>query len=290
MSDTKSDDADTRAREHESDDERTVTTSKAATTEERTSPMKTYAARAEMDARMIDTLVQMMESQAYRELAAAQMFGFGLQFVPQLKWLKFLTWHIHEEMQHYELVVKMYEDFTGHSVEPKVNARLANKPIAFAKSWFELAMAQFLYDRGGYWQLQEYESCAFLPYRKTIRKIIDEEAGHQKLGERIVVELCRTGDFEAVKQGLFESWLRQGMLSFGRPGTEGDRYAVESGIKKRDSGAVMQDFVNDIKPAVKASGLVFPDPKKIGLVVPDSLDFSLDGIDEKRAQGFVNAA
>jgi 1,2-phenylacetyl-CoA epoxidase catalytic subunit len=252
--------------------------------------MKTYAARAEMDPRMIDTLVQMMESQAYRELAAAQMFGYGLQFCPHLKWLKFLTWHVREEMEHYELVVHMYKDFTGESVEPKVNARLAAKPIAFAKSWLELAMAQFLYDRGGYWQLQEYESCVFLPYRKTIGKIIEEEAGHQKLGERIVVELCRTGDYEDVKQAQFESWLRQGMLSFGRPGTDGDRYAVAAGLKKRDAGAVMQDFVNDIKPAVKASGLVFPDPKKIGLVVPDTLDFSLDGVDEKKAQGFIHAA
>ena len=29
-------------------------------------------------------LVQLMESQAYRELAAAHMFGYGLRFVPEL--------------------------------------------------------------------------------------------------------------------------------------------------------------------------------------------------------------
>jgi 1,2-phenylacetyl-CoA epoxidase catalytic subunit len=151
-------------------------------------------------------------------------------------------------------------------------------------------MAQFLYDRGRFCQLQAYESCAFLPYRKTIRTIIVEEAGHQNLGERIVVELCRTGDYEDVKQPMFETWLRQGMLSFGRPGTDGDRYAVDVGLKKRGAAEVMQDFINDIKPAVKASGLVFPDPKKIGLVVPDTLDFSLEGVDEAKAQGFVRAA
>src|SRR5450631_1066261 len=116
--------------------------------------MHTYSNKGEMDAKMIATLTQMMESQAYRELAAAQMFGYGLQFVPELKWLKFMTWHIREEMEHYEVVVKMYRDFTGASVEPLVNDRLAKKPISFAMSWFELAMAQFLYDRGGFWQLR----------------------------------------------------------------------------------------------------------------------------------------
>lgn len=221
------------------------------------------------------TLTQMMESQAYRELAAAQMFGYGLQFIPELKWLKFITWHVTEEMEHYEDVANMYRKFTGQSVEPVVNARLQDKPVPFARSWFELAMAQFLYDRGGFWQLKEYEGCSYAPYRKVIVKIVKEETGHQQLGERIVVDLCRTGRFEKEKQPLFEKWLKLGMLSFGRPNTPGNRYAISVGLKKRDSGEVMQDFVTDIKPAVRASGLSFPDPKAIGLACPEGLDWAL---------------
>src|SRR5580698_9377254 len=132
--------------------------------------MQTYATKGEMDAKMIATLTQMMESQAYRELAAAQMFGYGLQFVPTLKWLKLMSWHIREEMEHYEVVVRLYKEFTGESVEPVVSARLAKRPIDFATSWLELAMAQFLYDRGGFWQLQEYEACAFVPYGEMVTK------------------------------------------------------------------------------------------------------------------------
>ena len=250
--------------------------------------MKTYAHKNEMDAKMIATLTQMMESQAYRELAAAQMFGYGLQFVPALKWLKFMTWHIKEEMDHYELVVKMHHDFTGGDVESTVNDRLSKKPIDFAKSWFELAMAQFLYDRGGFWQLKEYESCTFIPYRDVMAKIIKEEAGHQALGERIVVELCRTGKFDEGKQRDFDKWLKQGLLSFGRPNTEGNRYAIGAGLKKRDSGAVMQDFLNDIKPAVKACGLVFPKPEAMGLEMPADIDWSLANVDVTKAEGYAS--
>jgi 1,2-phenylacetyl-CoA epoxidase catalytic subunit len=240
-----------------------------------------------MDERYRQTLVQMMQSQAYRELAAAQMFGFGLQFVPELRWLKFMTWHIREEMEHYEDVVKMYQDFTGESVEPVVNARLRQKPIEFAQSWYELAMAQFLYDRGGFWQLREYEECSFEPYRKTIAKIVKEEKGHQALGERIVVELTATGAHEADKQAVFEKWLRQGLLSFGRPDTEAGRYAVGVGLKKRDAGPVMQDFLDDIKPAVKACGLTFPPLGKIGIDAPaNGLNLSLAEIDASRAEGY----
>ena len=66
-----------------------------------------------------------------------------------------------------------------------------------------------------------------------------------------------------------------GLLSFGRPQNEGNRYAIDVGLKKRDSGAVMQDFITDIKPAVRQCGLAFPPPARLGLEVPDSLDWEI---------------
>jgi 1,2-phenylacetyl-CoA epoxidase catalytic subunit len=234
-----------------------------------------YTDRSQMPERFRDTLEQMMKSQAYRELAAARMFGHGLQFVEEAKWLKFMVWHIGEETEHFLAVARMYEKFTGDSVDAWVNQRLREKPIPFAASWFELAMAQFLYDRGGFWQLQEYEECAFAPYREVIGKIVSEERGHQGLGERIVVELCQSGRYEDSKQPLFERWLRLGLLSFGRPQNEGNRYAISVGLKKRDSGEVMQDFINDIKGAMRLGGLQFPTPERLQMELPTRLDWSL---------------
>ena len=237
--------------------------------------MTTYETIGEMPEDYRKVILQMMESQAYRELAAAHMFGDGLKFVPSLKWLKFMTWHIREEMEHYEDVVKMYERCTAGqdvpNIEDTVAARLAAKPFAFATTWLELAMAQYLYDRGGFWQLQEYEDCTFLPYREVIHKIVKEEAGHQELGERIVIELCQDEATRAEAQPLFEKWLRIGLLSFGRPGTDGNRFAIENGIKARDSGECMKDFVDDIRKGVAEAGLAWPTKEALGLEMPDDL-------------------
>jgi ring-1,2-phenylacetyl-CoA epoxidase subunit PaaA len=240
--------------------------------------MRTYTDRSQMDERYERTIVQLIESQAYRELAAAHLFGGGLQFAPELRWIKFMTWHIREEVEHFEAVARMYRRLTGGDVTPIAMQRLAARPMDRVDSWFELAMAQFLFDRGGFWQLKEYAACSFLPYREVVGKIIDEEAGHQGLGERIVVELVRTGRHEDRKQRDFVKWLRHGLLSFGRPATEGNRYAIEAGIKKRDSGDVMQDYLDDIKPAVKACGLVFPTAAGLGLEMPSTIDWSLDAV------------
>ena len=224
-----------------------------------------YTRREDMPERYRLTLEQMMKSQAYRELAAARLFGHGLQFVPEARWFKFMVWHIREESEHYFAVADMYARFTDESVDPWVQERLAQKPVPFAQSWFELAMAQFLYDRGGFWQLQEYETCTYPPYREVIEKIIGEERGHQALGEKIVIELCKTGRYEAEKQPIFERWLRLGLLSFGRPATEGNQYAISVGLKKRDSREVMKDFLADIQPAVEACGLTVPPLAQIGV-------------------------
>ena len=218
-------------------------------------------------------VVQLMESQAYRELAAAHMFGYGLRFVPD-KWMKFMVWHIREESEHYEAVAKMYRAFTGEEVEPRVRRRLSEKPVPFAESWIELAMAQFLYDRGGFWQLREYEECSYEPYRDVVAKIVEEEAGHQSLGEKIVVEQCQTGAFDDVKQEVFERWLRLGLLSFGRPGSPGNRFAIEQGLKKRDSAECMKDFIEDIRPAVKAAGLRWPAPASLRMDLPSDINWS----------------
>ena len=148
--------------------------------------MRTYTDRTQMDERYERTIVQLMESQAYRELAAAHLFGFGLRFAPEMKWIKFMTWHIREEVEHFEAVGRMYKSFTGEDVTPVAMGRLTAKPHDTVDSWFELAMAQFLFDRGGFWQLKEYDVCSFLPYLDVILKVIDEEAGHQGLGERMV--------------------------------------------------------------------------------------------------------
>jgi 1,2-phenylacetyl-CoA epoxidase catalytic subunit len=92
------------------------------------------------------------------------------------------------------------------------------------------------------------------------------------------VELCQTGQYDDVKQTFFEKWIRYGLLSFGRPENEGNRFAMSVGLKKRDSGEVMQDFINDIKPAVKACGLGFPTPEAMELEMPKWIDWSLDSV------------
>jgi 1,2-phenylacetyl-CoA epoxidase catalytic subunit len=220
-----------------------------------------------------DTVIQMLRSQAWRELSAVQLFGHGLQFVQDIPTLRFISRHVQEETEHYLAVAGLHERHVGESIEPWVNAKLATKPIPMAADTLELGIAQWLYDRGGFWQLREYDASSWLPYREVVGKIVAQEEGHQAHGERIAIPLCRKEGNREKAQACFERWLRLGLLCLGRPGSEGNRYAISVGLKKRDSAECMKDYVRDIAPAVKEAGLRFPPKERLGVVLPADLEW-----------------
>lgn len=230
----------------------------------------------EREPRYRDTVIQMMRSQAWRELSAAQLFGHGLQFVSDLRSIKFISRHVQEEVEHYTAVADLYQKHVGESVEPWVRSKLSTQPIPWATSLLELGIAQWLYDRGGFWQLREYEASSWEPYREVIGKIVSQEEGHQYHGESIAVPLIRDEKDRPKVQRIFESWLRQGLICLGRPGSEGNRYAVAVGLKKRDSSECIKDYVRDILPAVREAGLRLPPREQLGVDLPADIEWPLD--------------
>jgi len=220
-----------------------------------------------------DTVIQMMRSQAWRELSAVQLFGHGLQYVKDIPSLRFITRHVQEETDHYLAVANLYKQHVGESVEGWVHARLDEKPVPMAGSYLELGIAQWLYDRGGFWQLREYDESSWAPYREIVGKIVSQEEGHQEHGERIAIPLCRKEPDRAKVQTLFERWLRLGLVCMGRPHSDGNQYAISVGLKKRDSADCMKDYVRDILPAVREAGLKLPPKESLGVELPADIDW-----------------
>ncbi|MBI3653241.1 MAG: phenylacetate-CoA oxygenase subunit PaaI [Acidobacteria bacterium] len=237
-----------------------------------TSP-KTIESKDEMTPEYRALVKQLLESQGYREVMAANLFGHAMKHIPTLAYKKLVAHQLEEELEHFEEAAKLYHDVTGKDLLNAVQSKMERVP--YPESWTELAMAQFLYDRAGEFHLREYRTCSFAPYARIVTKILEEEEGHEGFGEQVVLELAKEPKNRAILQTLFEKWLTVALLSFGRPATEGNRFAIAAGLKSRDSGAVMNDFINDIKATMTACGLQFPERDKIGIAMPDDIDLSL---------------
>ena len=218
-------------------------------------------------------VIQLLESQGVREFMAANIFSDALKYIPTLRLKELLARQVVEELEHYEETIRLYHDLGGN-LEEVVEKRVGKYGgVPYVKSWFELAVCQFLYDRAGEFHLAEYRNCSYVPYAQIVGKILAEEEEHEGFGERVMVEACQDPEYRRQVQQLFNKWLTFSLTSFGRPGTPGNRFAIAVGLKTRDSGEVMQDFISDIKSGMVKCGLTFP--PDLGVETPANLDLSL---------------
>jgi len=210
--------------------------------------------------RYLATVDRLLRAQAWRERVAAELFEAALSLVPRGRWRTIVEGHVGEERAHYARVATLWSVTFGRppaELDAWVTVRLAEQPLPRLQSWLELALAQFLFDRAGRWQISEYFESTFLPYRQLARAIVEEERGHEELGARLVVDLCAAPETDrAAAQAAFDRWLAIALRSFGRPGGDGNAFAIAAGLKTRDSADVARDFLADVAPAAAAAGLV----------------------------------
>jgi 1,2-phenylacetyl-CoA epoxidase catalytic subunit len=226
--------------------------------------IRTIRRRDEMDQPYFETLVQMIRSQGYRELGAAIVFAQALRLVPTIKFKKQVVQHIHEEMEHFEVCCALYAEIGAGDLDEVCTGILREKaPVPAIESFLELGVAQFLYDRASAFQLREYENSSFDPYCRVVGKILEEEEGHESFGAEIMIERSRDAEQSARVQDYFNKWLAVSLKSFGRPGTDGNKYAVSVGLKTRDSAAVAQEYLDSLKTVMRIAGLTFPSREEL---------------------------
>lgn len=216
-------------------------------------------------------LMRLLRSQAHREAAAAMLFEQGAALAPDEPSRRRVLAQAQEERSHLLAVGDAWHALVGEPGGTLVQwamAHAAAHPLPTPGSWLELSLAQLLFDRAGYFQLCEYRDSRWPPHRRLVAPILAEEAEHQQDGADAVRALASATTAQ-VGQNLFCRWLRVALLSFGRPGSPGSAQAVALGLKRRDPGLVMQDFIDDVRPFADAAGWR----------LPAASDLQLDGIE-----------
>jgi ring-1,2-phenylacetyl-CoA epoxidase subunit PaaA len=229
---------------------------------------------AQASEQYLDMVRLLIRTQGWRELLGAELFADALKYVPTPQRKKEIASHISEELEHFELCDQLYRTLGG-DLWQDVQGRLKVQPWPRIESWPDLVIFQFLNDRASRFQLLEYRDSSYAPYAKIVAGIIEEEERHTGFGESFLSEMCAGEEGRRQAQHLFDKWFPLCLKVFGRPGTPGNRYAVEAGLKHRDSGAVMRDYVQDLKPVMAQCGLRFPPREEMGVEIPPDIDLTL---------------
>ncbi len=216
------------------------------------------------DPRYLPTVERLLRGQAYRERGAAELFEAALPLAPDADARRRLQGHVAEERAHYARVAAVWSEAFARpaaELDAWVTERLRERPLPTVTTWLELAMAQLLFDRAGRFQISEYVDSSFAPYRALAREIVDEERGHQDAGAALVLALLAApgaASDRTAAQAALDRWLPVALLSFGRPGGDGNAFAIAAGLKRRDSADVARDFLADLAPTLAAAKLVLP--------------------------------
>jgi 1,2-phenylacetyl-CoA epoxidase catalytic subunit len=221
-----------------------------------------------------DAIIDRMHREAARALQAARLSGDGLHFADEPDHVLLLGRRVNEETQNFTAIGRLHEQLLETPLESEKLRAAATVGAPRLSSWVETAIAHWLWERAGWWQLSEYVECSWVPWQTVVNRMIREKRGLQSRAERFASDAAASVPLP-VAQSAFEQWLPIALGSLGNPGDPTEAFAMAAGLRQRMPESVMEDFLEDIKPACRVMTLSLPDTEQMDLAIPPQLDWSL---------------
>ncbi len=226
-------------------------------------------------------VLTLMDKQASREVATAEVFGQCVLYAPTVEDKIRITRFQHEELKHFQLLAKLMGEL-GVDMDVYVRDRqragarfTGDEADIQIRDWLDATLFNFMIDRAATFQLTEYTKGSYLPLAKANDVILKEEEGHKDFGEACLEEMCQDPATRAEIQRRFKKWFVASMRIFGRAGTPGNQYCLRVGLKTRDSGDIAAAYLDSIRPVMARCGLRFPDRSELPLELPLQIDLNV---------------
>jgi len=226
-------------------------------------------------------VLTLMDKQASREVATAEVFGQCVLYAPTVEDKIRITRFQHEELKHFQLLAKLMGEL-GVDMDVYVQDRqragarfTGDEADIQIRDWQDATLFNFMIDRAATFQLTEYTKGSYLPLAKANDVILKEEEGHKNFGEACLEEMCQDPATRAEIQRRFKKWFVASMRIFGRAGTPGNEYCLRVGLKTRDSGDIAAAYLDSIRPVMARCGLRFPDRSELPLELPPQIDLNV---------------
>ncbi|MFG1478323.1 Phenylacetic acid catabolic protein [Xanthobacter sp. V4C-4] len=207
-----------------------------------------------------DLLIRLLTRQLLAESATLEVFGRAIDLAPTFEEKLLSARFAWEEGEHTRVIL-------GVLAELGVDGRalIAQRPSAEEfwgiklDSWVALAAFNFLVDRGGSHQIEEYLHSTYRPWARHLYRMLGEEAAHYEHGIENIQDFAAAGDglatFQAVIDQLLPVLVKR---AFGRPDSAENAKAVEFGLKRSSSDVIVNAYLAEIREPLGAAGLRFP--------------------------------
>lgn len=226
-------------------------------------------------------VLTLMDKQASREVATAEVFGQCVLHAPTVEDKIRITRFQAEELKHFQLLARIMSEL-GVDMDAYIRDRqragarfTGNEADIQIQDWIDATLFNFMIDRAATFQLTEYTRGSYVPLAKANEVILKEEEGHKNFGEECLEQMCQDPTTRAEIQQRFKKWFVASMRIFGRAGTPGNKYCLEVGLKTRDSGDVAAAYLDSVRPVMARCGLRFPERGDLPLELPPQIDLDV---------------
>ena len=142
-------------------------------------------------------VLTLMDKQASREVATAEVFGQCVLHAPTVEDKIRITRFQHEELKHFQILARIMSDL-GVDIDAYVRDRqragarfTGDEADMQIQDWLDATLFNFMIDRAATFQLTEYTRGSYVPLAKANEVILKEEEGHKNFGEACLEEMCR---------------------------------------------------------------------------------------------------
>ncbi len=230
-------------------------------------------------------VLTLMDRQAGREIAGAEVYGQALIYAPTYRYKLELVHFQEEELGHFKYIADLMADLgidmdeyirNGQRGESRFTGDQSDLQV---EDWIDAVLFNFMTDRAAAFKLAEYaKGGSYAPLAKAETDILSEEEGHKSFGEMCFRELCRDPKACAEIQRRLPKWFAGALRIFGRPGTARNKYCIEVGLKTRDSGEVAADYLDSIRPVLADCKVRLPRRDEVSIDLPPGLDLTVPGL------------
>src|SRR5207249_9068138 len=181
-------------------------------------------------------VLTLMDKQAGREVATAEVFGQCVLYAPTVEDKIRITRFQHEELKHFQLLAKLMGEL-GVDMDVYVRDRqragarfTGDEADIQIRDWLDATLFNFMIDRAATFQLTEYTKGSYLPLAKANDVILKEEDARKSYGEACLEEMWQEPATRAEIQRRVMKWCVACMRICGRAGTAGSRHCLRVGL------------------------------------------------------------
>ena len=222
--------------------------------------------RPKLDEEAFGLLRRIVEANAWRQYMGANILGHCLKMMGDLEGKRGVMRDIESCLDFYSELEEMYAKLGGADLDRAVRDRLLNVPMP--NSRFELGLCRLMTDRAQRVALASFAESRCEPFSELAKRHLARPGAISDVERERLAEFCADADNLPRAQQIFDQWLTLSLLALGRPGTNGDRRAVEMGLRNAAAKTLIETFLAEMDSLARGWGLRLPNAERLPIELP----------------------